>query len=259
MVELIQKGRSLVGAVTDDLGFIEARNQAEYLSKKYGLVVADMPRLLTNLQTHSDLRNVVRPDWADVLSSEYLTKASNGDDLYVVSHGEGPFSDLDVVRKSLESYKKGFLPVNNLDSVIKNAVNIEDVRKGFVATDKPYSIAINMQKNKPVLSSASTLSKEDFLRDDGILAVTGSVQGREYLAKLLFGSKDEGGEARRQIKNLRPDNHYATSVGRPLSLCGYSLGVGGYEFFNYDGRFVLVAPDTIPRARKGLEPVLYKI
>ncbi len=110
-------------------------------------------------------------------------------------------------------------------------VHLDDVKKGNVpAPGTPYTIFVRIDKDAPKINGECQLSRDAFMRDDKILMIAGSPDSREALAKMIFGSKKEGGEGWTSCKNSYRIENFR-SGGESWNLIKKSHRIGK-DFFN---------------------------
>lgn len=262
MPQIVQAKSPVLAAVADQTDYIKARNQAETLSNKYGLPVADMPLLIQAMNNHSEVRDAIRPVWIDTITGEYHGQR-DGDRSYEAWHpGKNPVFTLSTAMGLEKLFSQvgdyAFMPISNDEwvSVGKGdykcqniaRIHLEDAKKGNVpVAGIPYTIFVRLDKDKPNINDAGRLNYDNFMQDDRVLMITGSPESREALAKLLFGKKEEGGEGWASIGSyhrIKEVGFNAKAKGRPAFLCNRSCGLDGLSIYDF-GRFaVVVAPEA---------------
>lgn len=252
MSQIVQIKSPVLAAVTDQTGYVKARNQAEKLSQENGLRVADMPMAIQAMTNHPEVREAIRPVWIDTITGEYHGQR-DGDRSYEAWHSAGSLATakgLEKLFKQAGNY--AFMPISDDEwaAVGKGSYNgqtvarvhLEDARKGNVpAPGTPYTIFARLDKDSPKINGSGQLDYDTFMQDDRVLMITGSPESREALAKMLFGKKEEGGEGWSNIGSYHRINEVgfdAQTRGRLAYLDGYYIGLVGYYYFNIFGRFV---------------------
>lgn len=227
MPETFKLENKAVLAVSDLRTRKKAFKQISRLAKKNKLKVANMPMLIQALGTTQEIRDKIRPwnpdredpnfrpdVWVDTLTSEYAGRRdgtpyyevwhsvgshARGEEHYLsyvpgefsheyhmnrgfplktkchkktgyewINVGQGKFAGQDVIRLPLEAIKNDEAP---------------SAETPFVCYAKGY--------RKP---EKEALKYDDFMKSDRVLMITGSLENREILGKLLFSPKDKGGD-----------------------------------------------------------------
>ncbi|MFH1212424.1 MAG: hypothetical protein V1659_05880 [Candidatus Woesearchaeota archaeon] len=259
MVQIVQIKSSVLAAVSDKTGYVEARVQAEklsQLSQENGLRVADMPMVIRAMTVHPEVRVAIRPDWIDTITSEY--HGLRGEDRsYEAWHSAGSLATVKGLEKLFSKVGNySSMPVSDDEWVaVGNGVfngqavvrmHLDDARKGDVpAPGTPYSIFVRLDRDSPKINGRGRLDYDTFMQDDRVLMITGSPEGREALAKMLFGKKEDGGEGWVSVGSDHRINEVgfdAQAKGRQAYLGSGDDGLFGSLRLSYLGRFVLVAP-----------------
>ncbi len=260
MSQLVQIKSPVLAAVTDQTGYVKARNQAEKLSQENGLTVADMPMVIQAMTNHPEVREAIRPVWVDTITGEYHGQR-DGERSYEAWHSAGSLATakgLEKLFKQAGDY--AFMPISDDEWVAVGKgsyngqtvarVHLEDAKKGNVPVPgTPYTIFVRMDKDKPTINGRGQLDYDTFMQDDRVLMITGSPDSREALAKMLFGKKEEGGEGWANIGSYHRINEIgfdAQAKGRLADLGSSNDGLGGYNIIN-DGRFVGVVAERSER------------
>ena len=210
MPQIVQVKSPVLAAVTDQTGYVKARNQAEKLSQKNGLTVADMPMVIQAMTNHSEVREAIRPVWIDTITGEYHGQR-DGDRSYETWHSAGSLATakgLEKLFKQVGDY--GFMPISDDEWVAVGKgsyngqtvarVHLEDAKKGNVpAAGTPYTVFTRLDKDKANINGSGQLGYDAFMSDDRVLMIAGSPDNREALAKMLFGRKEDRGEGRSNI------------------------------------------------------------
>ena len=252
MPQIVQVKSPVLAAVTDQTGYVKARNQAEKLSQKNGLTVADMPMVIQAMTNHSEVREAIRPVWIDTITGEYHGQR-DGDRSYETWHSAGSLATakgLEKLFKQVGDY--GFMPISDDEWVAVGKgsyngqtvarVHLEDAKKGNVpAAGTPYTVFTRLDKAN--INGRGQLTYDTFMSDDRVLMIAGSPDNREALAKMLFGKKEEGGEGWSNIGSYHRINKVgfdAQAKGRLVYLYGDCIGLGGNLYFGIylSGRFV---------------------
>ncbi|MBS3133325.1 hypothetical protein J4470_04370 [Candidatus Woesearchaeota archaeon] len=266
MPQIVQVKSPVLAVVTDQTGYVKARNQAEKLSQKHGLTAADMPMAIQAMTIHPEVREAIRPGWIDTITGEYHG-LRDGDRSYETWHSVGSLA----TAKGLE---KAFSRASREDSFMQTAddewiaigkgnyngqdvarIHLEDVRKGNVpAAGTPYTIFTLLDKDEANINVKGQLTYDAFMSDDRVLMVAGSPDNREALAKMLFGRKEDGGEGWSAIGSyhrIKDASFGAQNKGRLVLIDHHHFGLVGYY---YDmskggrGRFVVVGAGGAVRA-----------
>ncbi len=252
MSQIVQIKSPVLAAVTDQTGYVKARNQVERLSRKNGLRVADMPMVIQAMTTHPEVREAIRPVWIDTITGEYHG-LRDGDRSYEAWHSAGSLATAKGLEKLFsKAGDYAFMPisVNEWVAVGKGSYNgqtvarvhLEDARKGNVpAPGTPYTIFVRLDKDSPKINGRGRLDYDTFMQDDRVLMITGGPESREALAKMLFGKKKEGGEGWSNVGSYHRINEAsfdAQAKGRLAFLNLNYYGLDGYDCILSDGRFV---------------------
>ncbi|MBI4154147.1 hypothetical protein HY501_02325, partial [Candidatus Woesearchaeota archaeon] len=102
-----------------------------------------------------------------------------------------------------------------------------------------YTIFVRLDKDSPQINGRGQLGYDNFMQDDRVLMVTGSLESREALAKLLFGKREEGGEGWTAVESYHRINDVrfdAKVKGRLLFLGMSNDGLDG-NLVNFGGSF----------------------
>jgi hypothetical protein len=224
-------------------GYIETRTEADALAKEHNGVIADMPRLIVEL-SNAEVRKAIRERWADVNSAEYQGQTKDGR-IYAVGHSLGPLSTTKgIVQRIPKIQEYGFLPTTPAEwkSFMQNPemVHIDDIKKGF-STNKPYGIFARLDKDNLTINDSARLGREAFMTDDRVLMITGSLEGRENIANILYEEgKRNTVESHHRIKEYKFDNS-----GRPVCLSFIFNCFFGHDGVDGNsGHFVVVAPEA---------------
>ena len=265
MPQIIQVKSHVLAAVTDRTRYVQARNQAEELSREQGLRVADMPMIIQAMTAHPKVREAIRPLWIDTITGEYHGQR-DGDRSYEVWHSAGSLATAQGLEKLFtQAGGYAFMPISKEEWVAVGKgsyagqaiarVHLDDARKGNVpAQGTPYTIFARLDKDSPKINGRGQLDYDTFMQDDRVLMVTGSPQSREALAKMLFGKKEEGGEGWSYIGSYHRIHEVGfkeQAKGRLVCLGSYSYGLVGYYNFSVCGRFAGVGAGGAVRAKKG--------
>ena len=134
MSQIVQIKPPVLAAVTDQTGYVKARNQAEKISQENGLTVADMPMVIQAMTNHSEVREAIRPVWIDTITGEYHGQR-DGDRSYETWHSAGSLATakgLEKLFKQVGDY--GFMPISGDEwiavgkgSICPNAINIKSI------------------------------------------------------------------------------------------------------------------------------------
>ena len=246
---------AVFAAITDKTGYVAARKEAQALAKKHNLQVADLPLVISAMASNQDLRSAIRPSWIDTISGEYHGKRKDFRS-YEVWHSVGTLATADGLEKSFPNMGDyAFMPISakewtavskgSFDGKTVARLHLSDIKKGNVpSAGTPYSVFVNLDKDKSTINPAGQLNYETFMKDDRVLMITGSMPNREALAKMLFGKESEGGENRSSIGSYHRINEVAfdeEARGRLVYLDGGGGGLGGDYGIYYGGRFVGVS------------------
>lgn len=259
MPQIVRTG-PVLAAVTDETYEVEARKEADKLAAKYSLRVADMPMAIQAMASHPEVREAIRPLWINTITGEYHG-LRDGERFYEVGHSAGPLSTAKGLEKSVsKAGEYEFMKIaddewvavgkGNYDGQNVARVHLEDVKKGNVpAAGTPYTVFTRLDKDKSNINGSGQLSYDAFMKDDRVLMITGSLDAREALAKMLFGKKEEGGEGWSNIGSYHRINEAgfdAKAKGRLVFLSTDAYGLEGDQDFNEDCRFVGVIADREP-------------
>jgi len=269
----------VLAAVTDKTGYVKARKEADKLSQEYGLRVADMPMAIQAMASHPVVREAIRPDWIDTITVEYHGQR-DGQRSYEAWHSIGSLATAKGLEKAF--FKAGeyaFMQIADYEWVVVGKgsyygqdvarVHLDDVKKGNVpAAGIPYTVFVRLDKDAPIINGRGQLNYDAFMQDDRVLMIAGSPDCRDSLAKMLFGSKEEGGEGWNNVGSYHRINDAgfdAQAKGRLVYLDIDNLGLVGGSI-DLDGRFVgvgaggAVREKTIPQSivRPTLDQTLAK-
>src|SRR3989344_4697310 len=252
MSQIVQIKSPVLAAVTDQTGYVKARNQAEKISQENGLTVADMPMVIQAMANHSEVREAIRPLWVDTITGEYHGQR-DGDRSYETWHSAGSLATAKGLEKAFSGAGEyAFMQIaddewvavgkGNYNGQNVARIHLDDVKKGSVpAAGTPYTIFVRMDKDKPTINGSGQLTYDAFMSDDRVLMIAGSPDNREALAKMLFGRKEDGGEGWSNIGSYHRINEAgfdAQAKGRLVYLNNDSGGLGGYRYISHCGRFV---------------------
>src|SRR3989344_3293643 len=252
MTQIVHVKSPLLAVVTDQTGYIKARNQAEKLSQEHGLTVADMPMVIQAMTTHPEVREAIRSVWIDTITGEYHGQR-DGYSSYETWHSAGSLATAKGLEKAFSTagdYE--FMQIaddewvavgkGNYNGQDVARIHLDDVKKGSVPTaGTPYTVFTRLDKDKANINGSGQLTYDTFMSDDRVLMITGSPQSREALAEMLFGRKEDGGEGWSNIGSYHRINEAgfdAQAKGRLVYLNNDSGGLGGYRYISHCGRFV---------------------
>lgn len=226
------------------LSYRAAREQADELASKYGLIVPTMPQLIDASHRYKDIKQCIGESHIDVLSAEYHGTRQNSR-VYTVGHRAGKLVTLRGLEEVLDRGGRcGFANLSDTEwtkvGVQYPVVNIADIRKG-TSLDEPHFIEVRLDQDSPTIHPANQLKYDEWMVDDRVLAVCGSLERREQLSEILFATK--GGSYSRigsyhQIGTVGFDR----PAGRPLRLGPNINGLMGTGTLGECGRFVTLAP-----------------
>ena len=273
MPQVVQVKSPILAVVSDRLSYVRARQQIEGLAKDYGLPVADMPMVIQAIAVHPEVREAVRPDWIDTITGEYHGQR-DGDRSYEAWHSTGSLATVEGLEELFGQVGDcGFMPISDDEWVAVGKgsyngqtvarVHLEDAKKGDVpAPETPYTIFVRLDKDSPKINGRGQLSYDAFMSDDRVLMIAGSPEGREALATMLFGKREEGGEGWADIGSYHRINEVgfdAQAKGRPAYLSGDSDGLdGGLDGgsgISDNGRFAVVGAGGARSATKNIVPL----
>ena len=264
MSQIVQIKSPVLAAVTDQTGYVKARNQAEKISQENGLTEADMPMEIQAMANYPELRDAIRPVWINSITGEYQGQR-DGDRSYEAWHSAGSLATAKGLEKLFsEAGDYDFMPISdeewvavgkgsyNGQTVVR--VHLEDAKNGNVpAPGTPYTIFVRLDKDSPKINGRGQLDYDAFMQDDRVLMIAGSPESREALAKMLFGKKEEGGEGWTSVGSYHRVNEVgfdAKAKGRLVFLNYNDSGFNGYYYLGYDsGRFVGVGAGGAVRAK----------
>ena len=198
MPQIVQVKSPVLAAVTDQTGYVKARNQAEKLSQKNGLTVADMPMVIQAMAINPKVRKVIRDDhWIDTTTSEYHG-LRDGERSYEVWHSAGSLATVRGFEKQCkqmdEEWKAEvlltasadsenlrdlfqvcnyFMPISNDEWVAVGEgsyngqevmrLHLDDVKRDRVpAPGTPYTIFVRLDRDNPKINDSGRLSWEDY-------------------------------------------------------------------------------------------------
>ncbi len=271
MSQIVQIKSPVLAAVTDQTGYVKARNQAEKLSNEHSLTVADMPMVIQAMTTHPEVRGAIRPNWIDTITGEYHGQR-DGDRSYETWHSAGSLATAKGLEKLFsKAGDYAFMSISDDEWVAVGKgsyngqnvarVHLEDAKKGNVpAPGTPYSIFVRLDKDSPKINGRGQLDYDTFMQDDRVLMITGSPESREALAKMLFGKKEEGGEGWSNIGSYHRINEVgfdAQAKGRLAFLGSNNDGLVGYVNIGNSGRFVGVgAGGAVAREKSASQSIV---
>lgn len=224
--------------ITDKIGYVSARKQADELSAEHGLTVADMPLVIQAMSSHPEIRKAIRPSWIDTITAE-LHGQRDGERSYEAWHSAGSLASSEGLEKAFPKMGAyGFMKVGDDEwtSVGKGSydgknvarIHLDDARNGKVpAPGIPHTIFVLLDKDHPNINKRGPVGYDEFMNDDRVLMITGSPENRERLAKILFGSKEQGGEGWTSVGSY----HRTNEVGFGTNAVGRLV----YVNYNYDG------------------------
>ncbi|MFA6073113.1 MAG: hypothetical protein WC758_03300 [Candidatus Woesearchaeota archaeon] len=251
--QLIKKTESISNIIIFDKDYLAARDEADTLAKKNGLVIATMPQLISNLQ-HDVPRQAIRQKAVTVNSAEYNFNVC-GEKYYFVGHGVGPLSSTEGLRKNVQNMNLyGFIHLNYEEAyrgiyekrykANDGVFSLNEIKrdKSFVC-NTPYGILTRF--NQMGDFESDLLDSDQFMKSDRVLMYAGSEINREIMANVFFNI-----EKRKKVVNFNRLNESKISIsnsrfeGRPGylasgdgGLCGIEDGIGIIA-----GRFVMVDP-----------------
>jgi len=256
MAQIIQTKSPVLAVVTDSMSYLKARKQAEELSQKHNLTVADMPLAIHAMTTQADIREAVRPKYLDAITAE-VQGLRDGEKSYEAWHSTGSLATLKGLENAFKNHRGDYgfmtLDTNEWSTVGdgkyngKNVarIHLSDAQKGDVPKPgTPYTVFVYMDKDKPTINSSGQLTYDQFMKDDRVLMITGSPDSREALAKMLFGAKKDGGEGRETIGSYHRINDVGFNEqtrGRLVYLDSNNFGLDGSSVIDSDGRFLGVS------------------
>ena len=253
MSQIVQIKSPVLAAVTDQIGYVEARNQAEKLSQEHGLTVADMPMVIQAMTAHPEVREAIRSTWIDTITGEYHGQR-DGDRSYETWHSAGSLATAKGLEKLFsKAGDYAFMQISDDEWVAVGKgsyngqtvarVHLDDAKKGNVpSAGTPYTIFARLDKDSPKINGRGQLDYDTFMQDDRVLMITGSPESREALAKMLFGKKEDGGEGWSNIGSYHRINEIgfdAKAKGRLAFLGNDISGLVGYDGISNLGRFVV--------------------
>ncbi|MBI2147075.1 hypothetical protein HYU19_01200 [Candidatus Woesearchaeota archaeon] len=254
MSQLVQLNSSVLAAVTSRTGYINARKEADKLALEHDLTVADMPMAIQAMTNHPEVREAIRPFWVDTITGEYHGQRK-GDRSYETWHSVGSLATTAGLEKRF-FFKAGdhdFMLISdeewvavgkgsyNNETVVR--VHLEDAKKGNVpALGTPYTIFVKVDKDRPKINGRGQLNYDTFMQDDRVLMITGSPEGREALAKMLFGRGEDGGgySTIGSYHRINEVGFDAKAKGRLAYLDIHSHGLNGGKGIYHDRCFVVV-------------------
>ena len=222
-------------AITDPgLNYFDARNQAATAKEFKGLTLTNMPRLIELLQNEK-ISKAIRESYVDTTSAEFHSTIK-GERIYAVAHGDLPFLSVKRLKEGVKNQDQyGFIPLTAHEAKIlfKSMVPIGDVRSGYDASNQ--TIAINLDKDNPVINPRGQLDYNTWMNDDRVLAACGNKENRQFLGEFLFKTERKrdsvGSYHRIQEKS------FDQPVGRLVVLRSDDNGINRY-YLNYSGRSV---------------------
>src|SRR3989339_594111 len=205
MSQIVQIKSPVLAAVTDQIGYVKARKEADKLALKHGLRVADMPMVIQAMANHPEVRKAIRPVWIETITGEYHGQR-DGDRSYEIWHSAGSLATAKGLEKAFSNTGDyAFMQIaddewvavgkGNFNGQTVARVHLEDAKKGSVpAPGTPYTVFTRLDKDKANINGSGQLTYDAFMSDDRVLMIAGSPDNREALAKMLFGRKEGGGE-----------------------------------------------------------------
>ena len=285
MTQTIKPESSVLAIIKNSEKYLDARKQIEWIAQEHGLRVADMPLIIQALTSHPEVRKAVRPEYLDSSTTEYYGQR-DGKRSYEAGHGAGSLATPKGLQAAFErEFEKTlkndpgnlrndhrFITIDDDEwAAIGNGeylgkdvprVHLDDARKGDVpAAGTPYTIFTNPDRDRPTIAKGN-LEYDAFMRDDRILMLTGSPDGREALAGMLFGAKKDGGEGWKanKIHHYMDDANFDTPSGRLLRLRVGNNGLNSQGFTDKYGRFLAVSDEMAEGSSVGdftLETLVY--
>src|SRR3989338_342477 len=255
MSQIVQIKSLVLAAVTDKIGYVKARKEADKLASEHGLRVADTPMAIQAMANHPEVREAIRPGWIDTITGEYHGQR-DGDSSYETWHSVGSLATAKGLEKVFSKVGEyAFMQIaddewiavgkGNYNGQDVARIHLDDVKKGSVpAAGTPYTVFIRLGKDKANINDRGQLTYDTFMSDDRVLMIAGSPDNREALAKMLFGRKEYGGEGCSNIGSYHRINEVvfdAQAKERLVYLNNNSVGlVGDGNINNLYGRFVVV-------------------
>src|SRR3989338_4911348 len=244
MSQIVQIKSLVLAAVTDKIGYVKARKEADKLASEHGLRVADTPMAIQAMANYPEFREAIRPVWIDTITGEYHGQR-DGDRSYETWHSAGSLATAKGLEKSFpKAGEYAFMQIadeewvavgkGNYNGQNVARIHLDDVKKGSVPTaGTPYTIFTRLDKDKANINGSDQLGYDAFMSDDRVLMIAGSPDNREALAKMLFGRKEDGGEGWSNIGSYHRINEIgfdAQAKGRLVYLDGNDIGLGGYRY-----------------------------
>ena len=260
MLRLFYEKSALLATIIERWGYVAARKEVGRSAQENYLSVADVPLLIQAMSHHPEVRKTIRPQWVDTLTSECLG-LRNGQTSYEAWHSVGSLATVEGLENSFS--KKGaygFMPISEDEWGAvgtgdgRARVSLDDVKRGDVPAGMPYSIFAYADT---LSVDERPLTHERFLRDDRVLMISGSLENRELLTRMLFSEKEEGGEGWHAVENMyHVPACFDNPRGRLLCLGDNNTGFFGSELARV-GRFAAVRQDA--GGEGGGEPTIDEI
>ena len=252
MSQIVQIKSLVLAAVTDKIGYVKARKEADKLASEHGLRVADTPMAIQAMANHPEVREAIRPVWIDTITGEYHGQR-DGDRSYETWHSAGSLATAKGLEEAFsEAGDYAFMQIaddewvavgkGNYNGQNVARIHLDDIKKGSVPTaGTPYTVFTRLDKDKANINGSGQLTYDAFMSDDRVLMIAGSPDNREALAKMLFGRKEDGGEGWSNIRSYHRINEVgfdAQAKGRLVYLNYFNFGLFGLRNIYVSGRFV---------------------
>src|SRR3989338_1347275 len=140
MSQIVQIKSLVLAAVTDKIGYVKARKEADKLASEHGLRVADTPMAIQAMANHPEIREAIRPGWINTITGEY--HGQRGDERsYETWHSAGSLTTAKGLEKLFnQAGINAFMPISDdewasieqgryNDQTVAR-VHLEDARKG---------------------------------------------------------------------------------------------------------------------------------
>ncbi len=265
MAQIIRSKPKVLAAVTREKAYLKAREDADMLAERHGLVVADMPLLIQAFR-NPDVRREIRKKRIDTITGEYLGMR-DGVVFYEVWHSFGALAFTSKLEGALNCVSQWDGSTHIFSEEWKDAergfylcggqnvarVHLDDLRKGNGAPSPgtPYIVFSRpgVDRTFKFMRMTGALDYDYFMRDDLVLMIAGSLENMDGLARMLFTSEASGGEGLRSVtvstgvSGMHTDQSSGRLVcsGRLVYLGKSGQYFGGNNDLYRKGRFAAVA------------------
>ena len=252
MPQLIKADGELVGIITDPSGqYLEDIVNAKKIIREHSVEIASLPKAIQAMHIYKEVREAVRITGLNTSTNEYggirKRKTPSGrtvqERTYEVVHGSLFTPMLKLLEDSNEyiSYileKQGIKIPNNNDYLIACVddeiweelgerkfsdgvdkqiylpqFHVDEIRMGKIPCQQTSYRIFAYESDIPNLLSERRLNRDMAMQNDRLLMLTGFRENQERYVKMMFDSKENGGENLQWIDNRCP----VVEIGRNIN------------------------------------------